>query len=459
MKLAMALGLAGIGVSVQAVAAQADDLSALKSEIEGLTARVAQLESQPALPAGERLISISEGTLRETPGVFLSNRERLSLQDRATYLSVLPTADTPAGPAISWSGYIYAGVVYTGIRRDGTLKTYDDTTGILEGTEKLDQTEDGGDVGGHSELRVQASNDTSVGKVGAELKLWGDYNGNGQNDLYAKVAWGYWSMTPELTLAGGYNASLGYVNFGYDATCTCYFTDNADVSFDPGDTSQLQLSYTHGGYSAAVAVEDSSLDNNEINPGLLGVAGQMSYTGDVFAGQIAGVWRDSNEQTTGAGSIWQVGVGGSVTLGKIASLSVAAATGQGPYLVVSKEGTVVNGLAYDNTWWGVNGLASVNFSETAHIEVAAGYKNRDGDQKQYKGYIVNSASYDVYAVMGGLYYTPVDQLTLGIEAEWSSESINVDAAAGNKRYIADDHTDTLTADVAANWAFLTISYS
>ena len=101
MKLAIALGLAGIGVSVQAVAAQADDLSALKSVIEGLTARVAQLESQPALPPGERLISISEGTLRETPGVFLSNRERLSLQDRATYLNVLPTADTPAGPAIS----------------------------------------------------------------------------------------------------------------------------------------------------------------------------------------------------------------------------------------------------------------------------------------------------------------------------------------------------------------------
>ena len=148
----------------------------------------------------------------------------------------------------------------------------------------------------------------------------------------------------------------------------------------------------------------------------------------------------------------EFGTSPSASLGQIGSISLAAAAGQGPYLVES-NGTIVDGLAFDNTWWGLNGLASINFSETAHIEVAAGYKNRDGDQKQYKGYIVNSASYDVYAVMGGLYYTPVDQLTLGIEAEWSSESINVDAAAGNKRYIADDHTDTLTADVAANWAF------
>lgn len=455
MKLVKVLGASGISIFFQGVSAQADDLSAIRAEIEGLTARIVQLEARPSWTTDDHVMSLSGGLLRSTRGVPLSQHQLRPGADRAPFVSFLPAADAAPGAAISWSGYIYAGAVYTAIRRDGTLKTYGNTTGqwVLDDTQTLDGTQNNGDVGAHSELLVQASNHTSVGTVGAKLKLWGDYNGNDPTDLYAQSAWGYWSMTPELTVSGGYNASLGYLDYGYDGSCTCYFTDNADVSFDPGDTTQLRLTYARGGYSMAVALEDSSLDDNDISSGMLGAAAQLSYTGDVLAGQIAGVWRDSNEQTTGASAIWQVGAGGSVTLGEVASLTFAAAAGQGPYLVVTKEGAVVNGLAYDNTWWGVNALASVNFNEASHIEVAAGYKSRDGNQKQYNGYFVHDASYDVFAVMGGLYYAPIDQLTLGAEGEWSSESTTVDASQGSKRYVADDHTDTLTADVVAFWSF------
>ena len=53
-------------------------------------------------------------------------------------------------------------------------------------------------------------------------------------------------MTPELTLGGGYSGSLGNIGYGYDGACNCYYTDNADVCFDPGDTSQMRLSYASG---------------------------------------------------------------------------------------------------------------------------------------------------------------------------------------------------------------------
>ncbi len=78
------------------------------------------------------------------------------------------------------------------------------------------------------------------------------------HDVYMNEAWGWWAMTPELTLGGGYTGSLGNIGYGYDGACNCYYTDNADVGFDPGDTSQMRLSYASGPISAAVALEDAS---------------------------------------------------------------------------------------------------------------------------------------------------------------------------------------------------------
>jgi len=50
---------------------------------------------------------------------------------------------------------------------------------------------------------VVATTDTAVGEVGVELKSRADFNGNKEGKLYMKTAWGYWAMTPELTLGGG----------------------------------------------------------------------------------------------------------------------------------------------------------------------------------------------------------------------------------------------------------------
>lgn len=450
-------GLLGAAAFVATgAAAHADALSDLKSEIESMNGRIAALEAQQTVPDGFRLLTISDGSIEETPGSPLTARERAAYGDRARFLSVMPTADAPAGTTISWSGYARAGVVYNRVDGDTKDKAYTFQRGTwvrdqakdVSGSTKLDDW----DVGERAQLLLQAKTDSSAGEVGVEMKLRADFNGNGPADLYGKVVWGYWSMTPDLTLGGGYNQSLGDIVYGYDGSCTCYFTDNADVDFDPGDTTQMRVSYAAGPVTVALAVEDASLTNDTVSAGMLGVAGEIAYSGDVFSGEIAGVWRDSDRTQTGASDIWQLGLGGSIKMGDIGSFTFAAATGQGPY-EVETQGTIINGLAYDNTWWGASAFTSVNLSTATHVELAGGYKHREGDQSRYNGYQVSDVEYETYAVLGGLYYSPVSQLTLGFEGEWYTTSTSGDARADDLRYDVRADEDNLWLDAVAVWSF------
>lgn len=456
MQAARLLVMGGVAWAASAGAAAADELSALKAEIEALSARVAAMESSPAVPEGYRLLSIGEGALQETPGAPLTARERAAYGGRATIISVVPSADAPLAASISWSGYTRAGVVYNGVRGKTHDKAYvlENGAWVRDAAKDVKGSDDTNDydVGLRGQLLVQAKTGTAAGEVGVEMKLRVDANGNGEADFYGKVVWGYWAMTPELTLGGGYNQSLGDIVYGYDGSCTCYFTDNADVDFDPGDTSQLRLSYVSGPVTFAVAVEDAALDDDTISKGLIGVAGEIAYAGDVFSGEIAGVFRGSDKEQTGASQIWQLGVGGSIKMGELGDFTFAAATGRGPYEVQS-SGTIVNGLPYDNTWWGASTLASINLGETSHVELAAGYKHRDGNQTDYKGYDVTKLDYNTYALMGGLYYTPVSQLTLGLEGEWYTVSTTAEARKDDIRYAVDVDRDTLWVDAVAVWSF------
>jgi hypothetical protein len=172
------------------------------------------------------------------------------------------------------------------------------------------------------------------------------------------------------------------------------------------------------------------------------VAGGLAYAGDAFSGEVAGVWRDSDEGQTGADDIWQLGLGGSIKLDSHGEITFAAAAGEGPY-EVQEQGTVISGLPYDNSWWGASVFTSINLNDSSHVELATGYKRRDGDQTVYKGYDVDDVEYHTYAVMGGLYYTPVSQLTLGLEGEWYTTSISADASKDGFKYAVDGDSHTL----------------
>ena len=487
--------MAGAAIAVSAAAAQADDLEALKAQIETLNARVAAMEAAPSVPAGYSLLAISDGARVNTPGLEMSAREKAGYGDEATVISVLPTADAPAGTTITWSGYARAGLVYSNSDYDLDVRDYNRQNGQWVRNPNGDfsgnsDDNDDIDVKARGQLRVTASTDTAVGEVGVDLRLRGNFNGNGDADVYMDVAWGYWAMTPELSFGGGYADSLGQLGYGYDGACTCYYTDNAGVAFDPGDTTQMRLTYASGPFSMAIALEDASIRgggddfyaDDTLNGDRLGAAGEIKYTGDTISGEIAGVWRDVNEDEytlsgatlgdLGIDSLWQIGAGIGFSLGDVASLSLAAAMGEGPFYTET-EGQIVDGLPYNQNWWGVSALASFNLTDEVHAELGAGYKNREGDDfdlitgqgiqippQLTRYWESDGADYDTYAILAGIYYDPVDQLTIGIEGEWYTTETSFDletvAPTGNNAYdkkSVDYSTDNWSIDLVSVWRF------
>jgi hypothetical protein len=314
--------LGGAALAVSAAGAQADDLEALKAQIESLNQRVASMEAAPAIPAGYQLLTVSEGELKDIPGLEMTPGERKRAGNKATVISVLPTADAPVGTVITWSGRVTAGLVYrnddTSIKLsfDDARDASTDPWSFIRDAIPLEADQpwpgvnnprsfSGGDdvddldVYANSRLRVTATTDTAVGEVGVTMEMRADMDGRTDYDVYMNEAWGWWAMTPELTFGGGYTASLADIGYGYDGACSCYYIDNADMGFNPGDTTQMRLSYASGPFSMAIALEDATdiftPPGAALNGDRLGVAGQAKYSGDTFSGEISGGWWDVDE--------------------------------------------------------------------------------------------------------------------------------------------------------------------
>jgi hypothetical protein len=388
--------LATAALAAVSVSARADETAAIKAQLEALTARIAQLEAAPAVPVGFSLLTVSEATATAVPGLGNTSQQLAREGNEVTVIGVLPTADAPASTTIEWSGYVRAAIVY---------KDYGDASELPA------EDDDDLDIYARGQLKVVGKTDTAVGEVGVQVRMRADFDGksNGWNInysdvyqgnlVYMKEAWGWWAMTPELTLGGGYTGSLGNIGYGYDGACNCYYTDNADVAFDPGDTSQFRLSWASGPLSAAVALEDATGSGSNWGAwDSLGVAAEIKYSGDSFNGEISGIWKDEGDAFWNE-SIWRLGAGVGFSLGDMFSISAGAQMGEDED---------------EDSFWGASILASMNLSDTSHIEVAYGHKDYDEDD------------YTVDAFLAGIYYDPVDQLTIGLEAEYIDDESHAD---------------------------------
>ncbi|MCB1377884.1 MAG: hypothetical protein KDK89_05885 [Alphaproteobacteria bacterium] len=409
--------LGGAALAVMAAGAQADDLSDLKAQIESLNARVAQMEAAPAVPAGYQLLTVSEGSQPVIPGLDVLRKDALAMGNKATVIGILPTADAPASTEITWSGYARAAVVY----QDWNSKWYDQV-----GNHIVTFEDDGIDVYARGQIKVTGKTDTAVGEVGATIEMRGNLQGHrGAYDrVYIEQAWGWWAMTPELTLGGGFAGSLANVGYGYDGACNCYYTDNADVAFNPGDTSQMRLTYGSGPFEIAMALEDAG--NSSASGSDLGVTGRIKWSGDTLNGSInGGYWNGTN----GIDDAYQIGAGVGFALGDMASISIGAAAGHTHFPLtavgwpVGCANPALCGSGEGANWWGASILGSVNLSDSVHAELAYGYKRYGNDNTG----VVNVGIVDSmtnHAILGGIYYDPVSQLTIGLEGEWTRQTRN-----------------------------------
>jgi hypothetical protein len=130
----------------------------------------------------------------------------------------------------------------------------------------------------------------------------------------------------------------------------------------------------------------------------LGVAGEVKYSGDSFNGEISGIWRSEGDADWNDAT-YRIGAGVGFSLGDMASISAGAQLGK------DEDG---------DSFWGASILGSMNLSDTSHIEVAYGHKDYDEDD------------YTVDSFLAGIYYDPVDQLTIGLEAEYIDDESNTD---------------------------------
>jgi hypothetical protein len=395
MKLAL-LGTAAL--AAVSVSARADDLADLKAQIEALNDRIATLESAPAVPAGYQLLSMSKAPRILAPGEELGPNDLANVNT----IAILPTADVPASTNVQWTGHVKAAFVY------------DSTEYSVETEDGAESVEDSNlHIKTKAEVSVTGTTDTAVGEVGVFIRWGASADGHTLAGGAINRYYGWWKMTPELSLKGGYFGTLGGIGHGNDK-CSCNYTSSVGGVEGTDDTSQFQLAYNSGPIGAAIAIE-----HHDDNTGLEGigdeetwvVSGEFTWAGDSFSAEVAGYAGEHSgfDLVDGIVDIWQVGVGATASLDMF-TISAAAGMGEGKLVGFTNFGSLTSFVAYveDNEYWQASLFASANLSDSVSAEVGAGVSRNEGVDYNI----------DVWGVAGGIYWAPVDKLTIGAEASY-----------------------------------------
>ena len=394
------LGTAALAaVSVSAQASTASDIAALKAQVEALSAQVAANEAQTSVPAGFQLVTVSSQPAIVVPGIAGDGRD-------VTTIAIVPTADAPASTVIQWSGFARAALVY---RDAADNVAANPTTGpVFLGSDNVTV-----DVKARGQINVVGKTDTAVGEVGAQMSVRGNWAGDGAFNggnagALVSNAWGWWKMTPDLTLAGGFNGSLSAIGYGYDGACSCYYTDNANGNYTSlnGDVAQMRLTYASGPMTVAIAIEDghnTALALPVANVNALAVTAKVSYTGDMFNAAVSGGYEPNDGAAGAPEASYVVSAGVGFGLGDVGKISANATIGSLQFV--------------NDNLWRASILGSLNISDQAHVELAYGHAHWD----RYSATVLGN---DQDSVLAGLYYEPVSQLTIGLEGEWIKNSVD-----------------------------------
>jgi hypothetical protein len=416
--------------------ARAGELADLKAQIEALNSRISQLESTPAVPAGYKLLTVSEADAIIVPGIDPAMDRFYS--DKATDIGLRPAADVPEADHFQWTGFVRAGVVYRD-HRDSLSTLLNLTTGLTGTILATDGHSKSVDVVSRAGLKVVGSTETAVGEVGVRITLLATAEAlGGTNRSHVTFGddgyWGWWKIADGLTLAGGISGSLADSANAFDNRCTCAYIQTGG-GFGHNDPTQIRLSYESGPISFAIAVEDEA---NTATTSALAVAGEARYSGDTIGFDLnAGYFDSKDSDPTSSDSLWTVNAGANLALGDMAKIGVAVGVGEDKHL----QGDV-DSYAKGSAFMGFT------LGDTVTAELGGAYTD-------YKG------SSSKYTVGGGLYYTPVAQLTLGVEASYQkvkSEATSYGvitnvAPTPNDLGLRRDSSRETRADMMAVWRF------
>ena len=424
--------LGGAAFAVMSTSAQADELTALKAQLETFQARVSQLEAQPAasMPSGFSLLSIRDGS----NGTVVPERQSDKVDaDFGITLSVLPAADVAPTAEISVSGEIRTLLVYN-------------NRGFFDGDDFLDSDTDG-DGKGHLDVQVRGrlvvngKVDTAVGEVGAHIRLQGGnpFDNHGDGDLaHMNQAYGWWKFAPNWQLIAGYWDTTAAIQAGVDWDFTLGTGGPSDKN-----TEQMRLVYgTDGPFSLAIALEDTddaftAIANGDFCVDVIdlqgedstaftcddissetdrgqwpAIAGYIMYNNDNLMFQVAGVYQDDQ---FGDDQDWGIGAGARIGLGDMFTVTAAAVFAKG------YNGWDNNlAIGEDDEFWAASVGLIFNLAEATRVELGGGYEhvNAEHDRLGDLGASVGQPfDQRLWIITAGIYWDPVSQVTVGLQGQ------------------------------------------
>jgi hypothetical protein len=231
------------------------------------------------------------------------------------------------------------------------------------------------------------------------------FNGGNSGAVTTDGFWGWWKMTPNLTLGAGIDGSLAKNSKSFDAACTCYYEGTGgSVGLDNGngaDPAQIRLSYADGPLGFALAVEDS---NNSGDASAIGVAAKATWAGDMFSADLSGgYWGNA---VSGGQAAWSVDAGIGANLGSMASIVASVGIG--------------SGFATNDDFTKASAMLKLSMADTAHAELGITHT-----------WNTQATALDSTVIGGGIYYDPVKQLTIGVEGSF------VSGGTADGAYVAD----------------------
>ena len=398
--------LGGAAMAVTATAARADDLSALKAQIETLQTRVSQLEAQPqaAMPSGYSLMSIrgGQGTFEGIVPERYGDRVR---DDSGFTISVLPTADAAPVAEVSVSGEIRTALIYSDFDIDN---------------------DDNLDVANRGRIFIRGKTDTAVGEVGGYFRLEANGGGNFSDyneSINLNKAYGWWKFAPEWELMAGYNDNTGALQTSYDWLVTSI--PIATVGPSNPNNEQFRLTYASGPLSFAISLEDSDatafidadgdgdldvIDGVDTSD-LPNAQAYLMYSSDTFTAQIVGLVQDDD---WGDNFDWAVGGGATIGIADSFTFLAAAVVGEG----TSSYANNLAPVTADEEFWGGSIGVIASLSEDTRIELGVGYEDYD-------------VAGETLGFNGGVFWDPVSQVTLGVGATYLDRNDALDIDDGD----------------------------
>jgi hypothetical protein len=415
--------LGGAALAVMTTGAQADELTALKAQLEALQNRVDTMEAAPANLEGKSLLTFERGQGGNTWDVVSSRDAASTNKDSGFTVAVTPTADMPAPVAeVTVYGYVGAHLHYAFDGRHDEGNSFSVSTLANADGDHISMTAQ------QSRFGIKSKIDTAIGQIRTQIEA--DFTPGGGNSgslpIRLRHAVGHWDMTPNWTFTAGqywYTAALlpiGVSTVDFNGALLTY-----------SRTAQFRLSYADGPLSWAVAIENPTFDSSTNMPNIASYL-QYDIAGGhtlIVTGEVADWFNNGGTSAGFSGTTvahndelgWAVQAGANFNLADVATLTAGVGYGEG--LLTNKfvfedgfNNVDVNGDPLEAIAFTV-GL-SFGLSETTTFNAQFGYVNAlwpfrpmaDDKDKLYK-------------VTANVMWQPVKQMRMGWEVNWGEYTL------------------------------------